>query len=58
MPKEEEKLQIEGSRFNCLKWKIAIKKKVGPLRPIPAENKGLPNLPMLLETKWVLRKRW
>ena len=37
---------------------IAIKKKVGgPLRPIPAENKGLPNLPTAVRNKMGFKKR-
>ena len=38
--------------------KITMKKKVGgPLRPIPAGNKGLPNLPTAVRNKMGFKKR-
>ena len=62
MPKEEELTPDRKSVYQDLTKsemeEIAIKKKVGgPLRPIPAGNKGLPNLPTAVRNKMGFKKR-
>ena len=62
MPKEEELSPNRKSVYQDLTKsemeEIAIKKKVGgPLRPIPAGNKGLPRLPKPVRNKMGFMKR-